>query len=451
MPSVGVVHFGASAFHRAHQAAYIDTVLHHDPRWGIAAVSLRTRGIIDALARQEGLYTLALRDREPGYRIIAAHTHFLGPEDGDTTSALLADSRVGLVTTTVTEKGYCLAGDGTLDFGHPDIAHDLSEVAFPRSVIGWIVRGLAARRQAGAAPFVVMPCDNLPANGRKLHAALEAFARCRDSSSADWIASEVRVPGTMVDAITPASDEPLYADVAAAIGCEDRAAVQRERFAQWVIEDIGPLGPDLRGTGAIVTSDVAAFEQAKLRILNGAHSTLAYAGLLRGHGTVEDAMGDPPLARFVAAMIREEIIPTLPRHPGLDLHEYAASVLDRFRNPGIVHRLDQIAQDGSQKLPYRLGDTLLANLERGRTPTRVLSAFGCWIAFLMHQARRGVPIIDPQGDELAAAAKEGSSRQVIDRINQVCAALPPAVTHGHTLAVAVEAAARRDWATLLGD
>lgn len=451
--AVGIVHFGPGAFHRAHQADYIDRVLDHDPRWGIAAVSLRTRGTIDALAAQDGLYTLAIRDAASSMRIIAAHRRFLGPDDAARTHRLLADPAIGLVTTTVTEKGYCLAADGSLDLAHADIVHDLANADVPRSVVGWIVAGLAARRDAGVAPFVPMPCDNLANNGAKLHAALIAFAAERDRALADWIAGEVRVPSTMVDSITPAADERLYADVADALGVEDRAAVQRESFAQWVIEEVDrPIGPDLAAAGAIVTDDVAGYEQAKLRILNGAHSTLAYAGLLRGHGSVAAAMRDAALAGFVDAMIRRDVIPMLPAVRGLDLDAYRGAVLDRFRNPAIVHRLDQIAQDGSQKLPYRLGDTLLASRATGRMPGHVVAALGCWVAFLVRQARAGTAIVDPARD-LATLADDGSAADVVDRLVAANIGLPRAVAHDATLLAAVKtaatAAARGDWTILL--
>jgi fructuronate reductase len=441
-PHVGIVHFGPGAFHRAHQAAYIDEVLADDPRWGIAAVSMRTRGTVEALAAQDGLYTLAIRDMESSLRVIGAHREFLGPEDAARTLALLADPAVGLVTSTVTEKGYCLAGDGTLDTNHADIVHDLAGTDTPRSLIGWLVAGLGARKTAGVAPFVPMPCDNLASNGAKLHAALVAFAGLRDKDLADWIAGEVRVPSTMVDSITPASDAALYADVAAQLGLTDEAAVQRESFAQWVIQDIGqPLGPDLGGAGATITDDVGGYEKAKLRILNGAHSTLAYAGLLRGATSVADAMRDAGLAAFVDAMIVRDIMPMLPSVRGLDMDAYRAAVLQRFRNPVIVHRLDQIAQDGSQKLPYRLGDTLLANREAGRMPANVVAAIGCWVAFLIRQARSGVAIVDPAGAKLASIAAEGSPADVVAHLVRENLGIPAAVAGDPALVVALQAAA----------
>lgn len=440
--STGIVHFGPGAFHRAHQAAYVDSLLDHDPRWGIAAVSMRSRGTIDALAAQDGLYTLAIRDAEPGMRVIDAHRRFLGPEDGAATRALLADPATRLVTSTVTEKGYCLAADGTLDLTHADIVHDLARPVVPRSVVGWIVAGLEARRGAGVAPFVPMPCDNLANNGAKLHAALVAFARATDPALADWIAGEVRVPSTMVDSITPAADDALYADVAAALGVTDRAPVQREAFAQWVIEDVGAAGfPDLGAVGATLTSDVAGYEKAKLRILNGAHSTLAYAGLLRGHVSVADAMRDAELAGFVDAMIRRDIMPMLPAVPGLDLDGYRAAVLRRFTNPAIVHRLDQIAQDGSQKLPYRLGDTLLANRRAGRMPRHVVMALGCWVAFLIKRSAAGIAIVDPAAESLVAALAGATPRAAMARLIAGGLGIPQALQQDHEACAALEAAA----------
>ncbi|MBA4761755.1 mannitol dehydrogenase family protein [Sphingomonas sp.] len=405
--STGIVHFGPGAFHRAHQAAYIDRLLADDPRWGIAAVSMRTRGTIDALAAQDGLYTLAIRDAEPALRVIAAHSAFLGPEDAAQTAALLTNPAVRLVTSTVTEKGYCLAPDGTLDLAHPDIVHDLAGEGTPGSVVGWIVQGLAARRAAGVAPFTVMPCDNLADNGRKLHAALVDYARRVDAELAAWIEAEVAVLCTMVDSITPASDARFLSDLIVQLGVEDAAAVQREAFAQWVVEDLGiDFGPDLKAAGVILTSDVAAWERAKLRILNGAHSSIAYLGLLRGATSVAEAMQDGALARFADDMVRDEIQPFVGTVPGLDLDQYRADVMQRFRNPAIVHRLEQIAIDGSQKIPYRLGDSLTANRAAGVLPGHIVTALAGWIVFLHERARAGTPIADPHAAVIAQLAGE---------------------------------------------
>lgn len=418
--STGIVHFGPGAFHRAHQADMIDRLLDTDPRWGIAAVSLRTAGTVDALKTQDGLYTLAVIDREPGMRILAAHSEAVGPGEGVSLRKLLADPAVRIATSTVTEKGYCLGPDGALDFSHPDIVLDLQHPAEPASVIGWIVAGLADRRAAGTPPFAMLCCDNMTGNGGKLRAACAALAREADPGLADWIEAEVAFPDSMVDSITPASDPALLARVAAELGVEDEAAVQRERFTQWVLQRFDLLGgPDLAAAGVTLTSDVRAYEQAKLRILNGAHSTLAYTGLALGHEIVFEAMSDPALAGFVTRLVHQDIAASLKAVEGLDIHAYADAVLDRFRNPAIRHLLSQIAWDGSQKLPYRLLDTVKDALDAGRPIDRLAVAIAAWIAFLRRKTAAGETITDPLADTLASASMRSDPVSAMLAIRQV--------------------------------
>ena len=427
--ATGIVHFGPGAFHRAHQADFIDRLLDTDPRWGIAAVSLRSAGTIDALNRQLGRYTLAILDEERCYRTLAAHRRAYGPRDGLRVRALLADPGVRIFTSTVTEKGYCLAGDGTLDFDHPHIVHDISNPERPRSLIGWLALGLRDRRAAGLPAFATLSCDNMAGNGRKLAAAVEAFAGQRDPELAHWIRGEARFPDTMVDSITPATTDDLRREVREATGFDDSIPVAREAFAAWVIEDaLPPGGPDLAGAGAILTGDVAAHERAKLRILNGAHSTLAYLGLLRGHETVAEAMADPGLTAMVTEMIEQEIAPVLRQRTDINLAAYTAQTLKRFRNPAIRHLLSQIAWDGSQKLPYRLLDTIAEARAAGLPFGRLALAVAGWMRFVERQARRGIEIVDPLGGQLAAVAGEaGSDAALIERLLSLRQVFPAAL------------------------
>ena len=403
----GILHFGPGAFHRAHQADIIDRLLVDDPRWGIAAVSLRSPGTVEALKAQDGLYTLAILDKEPSFRILGAHTRFLGPGEGERVRAQLADPQLRIVTSTVTEKGYCLGGDGSLDFDHPDVIHDLANPDRPESLIGWLALGLRDRREAGCAPFTALCCDNMVSNGRKLGEAVQAFARRIDPGLADWIAGEARFPNSMVDSITPATDDGTRAEVSEAIGAIDAIPVRREAYTAWIIEDILPAGTaDLASAGAVLTDDVAAYELAKLRILNGAHSTLAYIGLLLGHETVADAMADEALAQFVERLIHVDIIPAL--SPAFDLGRYSAEILERFRNPSIAHKLSQIAWDGSQKLPYRLLDSVTDAIAGGRPLSRLAVPIAAWMLFVERQARSGTAIVDPLADELCGIGRHGT-------------------------------------------
>jgi fructuronate reductase len=402
----GIVHFGPGAFHRAHQADYIDRLLQQDPRWGIAAVSLRSPGTVEALKRQQGRYTLAILDAATSFRTIAAHNRYFGPGEGESVRALLRDPAIRIVSSTVTEKGYCLDGDGRLDFAHPDIVHDLADPAHPVSVVGWLALGLGDRRAVGLPAFTPLCCDNMTSNGRKLRAAVLAFARRVDPGLADWIAVEAIFPDTMVDSITPATDEKLRMLVRAR-GYDDEIPVSREAYAAWIVEDVLPEGaPDLASVGVVLAKDVGAWEKAKLRILNGAHSTLAYLGLLIGHETVAEAMDDSALAAFAARMIGEDVIPSLEPSP-LDLAIYSRQIFERFRNPAIGHKLAQIAWDGSQKLPYRLLDTIGEARAAGRSIERLAVPIAAWMLFVERRARSGIAIVDPLGEQLAEIGRGG--------------------------------------------
>ncbi len=380
--SIGVLHIGPGAFHRAHQADYFDRLLEHDPRWAISAVSLRSGDLKQALDPQDGLYTLATLDETTAFRVIGAHRERLVAPSPDR----LAAPELKLVTLTITEKGYCLKPDGTLDLDRPDLS---------ASAISWLVEGLRSRRDTHTQPLAVLSCDNLPGNGHKLRAAVITLAAACDPDLAAWIAGEIVFPCSMVDSITPATDEDLKARVLEATGLEDAWPIQREAFTQWVIEDIlPPGGPDLASIGVTLTRDVAAFEQAKLRLLNGAHSSLAYLGLLRGHETVAGAMADPELAGFIETLMRQDFAPTLPGDQGA----YIDAILKRFRNPAISHKLSQIAWDGSQKLPIRLLATVRDALEAGRPVERLARPVAAWMRFV---ERTGGAIVDPLADRLA--------------------------------------------------
>jgi fructuronate reductase len=413
---IGVVHFGPGAFHRVHQAWFLEKLLNRDPRWGISAIALRSRDVRDALAPQDGLYTLVTLDAQTSYQVIGALREILvAPEDPQRVLERLSSPATGAVTITVTEKGYCLAADGSLDVSHPDIVRDLRIPHAPTSLIGFLVESLARRRSAGIEPPTIISCDNLVDNGSRLGRAVAQFAGCRDPGLAAWIEHEVPFPRTMVDSITPATTDALREQVAAATGVVDRWPVQRESFVQWVMEDrCRADGPDWAAAGVTLTDDVAAYDRAKLRLLNGAHSTLAYLGLLAGHETVAQAMSDAQLAGFVATLMREDIQPTLKAPRGLDLRQYSEAILARFRNPALRHALAQIAWDGSQKLPFRILGTLADALAAGRPIDRLCLAVAAWMHFIRRQAAAGGGVTDPMAARLLEIGRACQNRAAAD-------------------------------------
>lgn len=416
---IGIVHLGVGAFMRAHVAVYCDDAMEKaGGDWAIAGVSLRRPDVRDQLGPQDGLYTVGELDATCEQRrlIGGLKQMHVAREDPGAVVRLLADARVRVITLTVTEKGYCLDPDsGELSLAHPDIAHDLEKPGAPRSTIGFLVAGLAGRMKAGGVPPTIVCCDNLPGNGRRLRAAVLRFAGERDTALAAWIAGSVPFPATMVDRIVPATTPEDIERNAKAIGLHDEAFVKTEPFRQWVIEDSFANGrPRWEAGGALLVPDVEPFETAKLRLLNGPHSTIAYLGSLAGFEHVHEAMRDRAFAAFVRRLMIEEIAPVTPEPEGLEHGAYIEALLARFANPALQHRTRQIAMDGSQKLPQRLLNTIRAQLERNGPIDRLSLAVAGWIRYCMGRDEEGrsYEVDDPLSARFRTIAAAGQSDPV---------------------------------------
>lgn len=407
----GIVHLGLGAFFRAHAADYTEAVLALDPAdWGIVGVSLQRPDQRDRLGPQAGLYTLLERSGgAPRARIVGCVLDVLwAPEAPARVVARMVDPTTSIVSLTVTEKGYCHdPATGRLQDVHPDIRHDLENRAAPKSAVGLIVAALEVRRATGLAPFTVMSCDNLSANGRLLASLVHDFAALRSDALANWIAGNACFPSTMVDRIVPAATDTDIADAAAATGLYDAAPVSHEPFRQWVIEDrfVDGRRPAWERAGAELVGDVAPYEHMKLMLLNGSHSALAYLGYLGCHETIADCMGDPVYRAFIEALWRQEIAPVVPPPPGVELAAYTASLIKRYANPSIRHRTWQIAMDGSQKLPQRILATVHRRLERGLAIDRLALVVAAWMIYAGGVDEQGRPIAvrDPKLPEIRAA------------------------------------------------
>lgn len=405
----GIVHLGIGAFHRAHMAVYVDDILAKDPSWGIVGASLRRPDTKAALAPQDCLYTVAIRDASgTSCRVIGALLDVL---DAATQRRqlleIMADPRIRMVSLTVTEKGYCHdPATGELDPRHPDIVHDLAHPEDPVSAPGIIVRALEMRRQSGAAPFTVMSCDNLPANGRTTARIVTRFAALRDPGLGRHVAEDVAFPSTMVDRIVPATTDADRHLVRELTGLDDAWPIMTEPFTQWVVEDRFPSGrPAFETVGAQLVEDVEPFELMKLRMLNGSHSTMAYLGYLGGYQYVAEAVADPGMRRLIHGLMTEEVMPTLPM-PRADLEAYRDRLLERFANPALHHRTWQIAMDGSQKLPQRLLGTIRDRLAKGQGIARLALGVAAWMRYVTGVDEKGEPIEvrDPLATRLMAIA-----------------------------------------------
>jgi fructuronate reductase len=408
----GIVHLGIGAFQRAHQAMYTEAALNAgDLGWGIVGASLRSPAVRDALTPQDGLYTLAVRGAEAErLQVIGAIKDVLvAPEDPQALITALADPAVKIVTLTVTEKGYCYdPATSALEEKHPDIVHDLTAPMRPHTAPGFLVAALRRRRATKVSAFTVLCCDNLPHNGRTVAAIVTRFAALRDPELAGYIRNEVAFPATMVDRITPATTPEDRAAISAHLGLDDAAPVVTEPFGQWVIEDRFSEGrPDWSLAGAEFVADVAPYENMKLRLLNGSHSTLAYLGYLADYETVADTMKDPNYRRLAEAVM-DEAATTLKMPPGADVTAYKRALMERYANPALKHRTWQICMDGSQKLPQRLLGSIRDRLAAGAPIDRLVMGVAGWMRYVTGIDEHGKPIDvrDPLSARLRAIAHE---------------------------------------------
>lgn len=417
---VRIVHLGLGAFHRAHQAWYT-ALADPDREWGIAAFTGRSPAAAAALERQDDVYTLLTRGSrgdttETIETIVAAH-------DGADTDALcdyLARAEVTVVTLTVTEKGYRRATGGGLDFDDPEVASDQSVLAAAftadtptvargalATMPGRLLWGLEARRRAVPdATIALIPCDNIDDNGPALRTVLRDLANTLSPALGDWLETQVDVVSTSVDRITPRTTTEEIDAAAARMGVRDDALVITEPFHSWILSGtVRGTRPRWEDAGAAFVSDIRPFERRKLWLLNGAHSSLAYEGLLRGHETVSDAISDPVCATRVRELwdLGEALLASA--GSDLDLGGYRDALVERFSNPAIAHRLRQIVSDGSVKLRTRALDPLRRAREQGQDDAAARGLIDAWARFVVAETRAGRVLDDVAAAELTRRAR----------------------------------------------
>jgi fructuronate reductase len=404
---VRIVHLGLGAFHRSHQAWYTHQA-GDAADWGIAAFTGRRPDAALALAEQDGLYTVVERaDAGDSFTVVSSIVEAVDGADVQRLAELLAAPATALVTLTITEAAYRLGSDGQLDRTASDVVADLALLAsgsgYPATPLGRLVLALAARRAAEAGPLAVVCCDNLANNGSVAHNAVVGMAGAWDEGLAGWIDANVSFVSTSVDRITPRTTDEDVAVVEAACGYRDNSPVVAEPFSNWVLSGDFPAGrPRWEDAGAVFVADIEPYENRKLWLLNGAHSLLAYAGQLRGHTTVAQALADPLCLQAVERFWDEaEVNLAGGGTAGADLRipAYRAALLARFSNARIAHHLAQIAMDGSTKLRMRAVPVLQAERAAGRTGAAAALMIAAW----MDYSAAAVALQDPLADEVAAA------------------------------------------------
>jgi mannitol 2-dehydrogenase len=415
--SKSIVHIGVGGFYRAHQAVYLDDLLHRpgSEEWGYCGVGLLAQDarIGEILRQQDCLYTVVERSTQGDRaRVIGSLLEFLhAPADPEAVLGKMASPECRIVSLTITESGYYVnQGTGEFDESHPDVVHDLANPQAPRFTFGYLAEALDRRRRRGLAPFTVMSCDNLQGNGDIARKMLLEFTRRRDPELSRWIDEHGAFPNSMVDRITPATKPEHCKMVADAFGIQDGWPVVTEPFRQWVLEDNFPGGrPAWQEVGVQMTSNVLPYEKMKLRLLNASHQAICYIGMLLGYQFSDEAMANPNIRILMQRMMDEEVTQLLDRVEGVDLEAYKAGLVERFSNSAIRDQLARIGTEGSARIPKFILPSILDQLQRNG-PVRLLSfTVACWFRYLAGHDDQGrpLPLVDPMAEKLREHALNG--------------------------------------------
>ncbi|MFT6898992.1 MAG: fructuronate reductase [Paraglaciecola sp.] len=411
--TTGIVHFGVGNFHRAHQAVYCDTLLKQgETKWGITGVSLRSPGMRDNLAPQDYLYTLVTLGEATSYRIIGAMQKLLvAPEDPQSVIDAVAHNQTQLVTTTITEKGYYLSG-GVIDRRHPDIARDLGALNMPHTTYGYLAAAMIKRCANKGSPLTVLCCDNMHGGGKHLLQGVQMLLERHSPETLNWVTANVAFSTSMVDRVTPATDERLKDKVTEQLGVYDGAPVATEPFTQWIIEDrFAGIRPPFDRGGALFVEDIAPFERIKLRFLNAGHSMLAALGYLAGDCYIHQALQRPIFARFTEQALKLNVMPVTPVPEGVSGETYINQVLERFANGNLPYKVLQVGSDSSQKIQQRWLPTIDDALTQGGDSSYLAFSLAAWVCFI-HKALVNDDLNDPLRIEFANCISSGNTSHV---------------------------------------
>jgi fructuronate reductase len=425
----GIVHLGLGSFHRAHQALYTARALDRDGgAWGIVGVASRSRRITDALRAQDGLYSvLELGGAQPAPLVVGVHSELLVAADEPLAVVeRLADPATRIATLTDTEQGYTArAASGGLNTDLETVRADLGG-APPNTTIGLLARGLQRRWREHGEPMAIVSCDNVARNGEHTRALVLEFVGLLPEPDAaqlhGWIERSVGFPSTMVDRIVPATRAEHRARAAELLGLHDAVPVVAEPFSMWVLEDRFPAGrPRWETAGAIFSDEVARYEQLKLRLLNAAHSLIAYLGLLAGERSIAQSIARPEIRVAAEHLMHDELRPTLDAPLEVDVPRYVDELLARFANAALDHRTCQVASDGSAKLPVRITDAVLHHTGRGRVPCMLALTVAAYVRCLAtpgaYDASRLGAISDPERERLEELGRRVSdSRSLVEAV-----------------------------------
>jgi tagaturonate reductase len=407
---VRIIQFGEGNFLRAFVDWMVDRLNEEAGfQTGVTVVQPIAAGLAEKINAQNGLYTLFLNGLREGkarseHRVIRCLDRCLNPYSNFEEYLATAENRdLRFVVSNTTEAGIA--------FNPQDKITDAPPSSFPAKLAVWLHRRYSFFQGGASAGLIFLPCELIEDNGDRLKECLLKYCDLwkLEEGFAEWVGRSCVFANTLVDRIVTGYPRERATELAAKLGYEDSLMTEGELFHLWVIQGPDSLKEELPfhkcGLNVLFVKDVAPYRTRKVRILNGAHTSLVPVAYLLGVNTVREAVEHPLLGEFLRQTIFEEIIPTLDL-PNEELTPFADAVLERFKNPFIRHYLMSIALNSISKFQVRVLPSLLEYMKRrGRVPERLAFSFAALISFYKGK-RGGDPIALSDSPENLALFKE---------------------------------------------
>ena len=397
---IRILQFGEGNFLRA----FVDWIIHRmnkklDFQGGVAVVQPINRGLIPLLNEQDGLYTLYLKGIRDGkvvseHELIECIQEGIDPyQDYDAYLKQALNPELRFIISNTTEAGIA--------FNEADKLDDRPQESFPGKLAVFLYhrfRHFTGDRSKGC---IIIPCELIDRNGDKLKEVLLQYAKLwkLGADFEQWLEQGCIFCNTLVDRIVPGYPKDRIEEIWQELGYKDQLVCEGEQFHLWVIEAPERAHQEFpaekAGLNVLFTDNMEPYRTRKVRILNGAHTSMVPVSYLYGIETVREAVEHPVLGPFVQETVFEEIIPTLDL-PAAELEQFAKDVLDRFRNPFIKHYLISIALNSVSKFKTRVLPSLLEYVNRkGNLPRRLVFSLAALIRFYQGEANgKAIPLQD---------------------------------------------------------
>lgn len=368
---------------------------------GVVAVQPIDQGLINMLNDQDGLYTIYLNGIKNGeaiseHEIIDCIQRGINPYTNyDDYLANAENSDLRFVISNTTEAGIAYNSEDKLD--------DAPQKSYPGKLTALLFKRFEAFNGASDKGLIIIPCELIDRNGDNLKRIVLQYASDWNLGEEfiDWIEHDNIFCNTLVDRIVPGYPRDKMDTITAELGYKDNLVVEGEQFHLWVIEAPETVKEEFPseacGLNVVFTNNMEPYRTRKVRILNGAHTTLVPVGYLYGIEKVRESLEDDVVGTYLKEAIFNEICPTLDL-PEAELNQFANDVLDRFRNPYLEHALMSISLNSISKFKTRVLPSVIEFIKRKEAlPKRLLFSLASLITF--YSGKRGDESIALKDDQ----------------------------------------------------